>query len=66
VVEEALQLLHDALPAMIELRSDLSDDSASVLADPTQILQLLIHLGTNAAHSIGNKGGSSSASPLRP
>ncbi|MFZ5569251.1 MAG: cache domain-containing protein [Thermodesulfobacteriota bacterium] len=56
VVKEALKLLRASLPATIELKQDLSTDTA-VLADPTQIHQIVMNLCTNAAHAMRQQGG---------
>ncbi len=57
VIEEALKLLRASLPAMIHIRSSYSDDLPKVSADATQIHQIVMNLGTNAAHAMGEKGG---------
>ncbi|HSU41007.1 MAG TPA: ATP-binding protein, partial [Polyangiaceae bacterium] len=53
VVREALNLLRSTLPATIELDVRLAADAPVVLADPTLIHQVLMNLGTNAAHAMG-------------
>lgn len=55
LVTEATKLLRSTLPATIRLVTDVSSDTSTVLADPTQIHQILLNLATNAAHSM--KGG---------
>jgi PAS domain S-box-containing protein len=57
VITEALKLVRATLPAMIEIRAQLSNDTALVSADATQIHQVLVNLATNAAHAIGVQGG---------
>ncbi|MBI5591789.1 MAG: PAS domain S-box protein [Deltaproteobacteria bacterium] len=58
IVKEALQLLRATLPSTIEIRQNLSSSSESrILADPTQIHQVLMNLGTTAAHAMREKGG---------
>jgi PAS domain S-box-containing protein len=52
-VREALNLLRSTLPATIELDVRLAADAPVVLADPTLIHQVLMNLGTNAAHAMG-------------
>ncbi|MGD9369622.1 MAG: MASE3 domain-containing protein, partial [Desulfobacteraceae bacterium] len=56
VVEEAAKLLRSSLPATIEIRQNLIS-SGMVTADPTQIHQVVMNLGTNAAHAMQEKGG---------
>jgi PAS domain S-box-containing protein len=56
VVEEAARLLRSSLPAFIEIRQNLVSDGM-VMTDPTQIHQVVMNLGTNAAHAMQEKGG---------
>ena len=56
VVEEALKLLRASLPAMIDIRATYADDTAPVMADATQIHQVLMNLGANARHAMGDRG----------
>ena len=57
IVDEVLKLLRATLPATIEIRTRLEADTPSVLADSSQIHQVLMNLGTNAAHAMGDRGG---------
>jgi len=57
VVAEVLKLLRSTLPATIEIQSDLSWGIRPVLADPTQIHQVVMNLCTNAAHAMRGKPG---------
>ena len=57
VVREALRLLRASLPATIDIRSDIDDDSPLVLCDPTQIHQVLMNLGANAGYAMREAGG---------
>jgi signal transduction histidine kinase/ActR/RegA family two-component response regulator len=57
VIQEALKLLRSTLPAMIEIKATLAPDISPVLADSTQIHQIMLNLVTNAAHATGNDGG---------
>lgn len=58
VVKEALKFLKSSLPATIKIQLDIkSDSSTMVLADPTQIHQVLMNLCTNAADAMRNTGG---------
>jgi len=53
VIKEALKLLKASLPSTITISENIHDDpSEVVLADPTQIHQVLINLCTNAAHAM--------------
>ena len=57
VVKEALKMLRAALPTTIEIRQDIKNGSGKVMADPTQIHQMLVNLCTNAARSMHENGG---------
>ena len=56
VVREALNLLQAKLPAHVKLRSRLRAGRAAILGDAVQIHQLLMNLGTNAAHAMTQAG----------
>jgi CheY-like chemotaxis protein len=56
-VKESLKLLRASLPATIEIRQDIGTEEAIVLADPTQIHQIIMNLCTNAAHAMRENGG---------
>ena len=56
IVIEALKLLRASLPTTIRIEPDLRSNSA-VLADSTQIHQVMMNLCTNAAHAMREKGG---------
>jgi PAS domain S-box-containing protein len=59
VVKEALKLLRSSLPTTIEVRPEIEIPPGNdvVLADPTQIHQVLMNLCTNAAHAMRTSGG---------
>jgi PAS domain S-box-containing protein len=57
IVKESLKLLRASIPKTIEIREDISIESDSVLADPTQIHQVFTNLCANAAHAMREKGG---------
>jgi nitrogen-specific signal transduction histidine kinase len=56
IVNEALRLLRASLPSTIKIHGDIQSD-ALVLADPTQIHQILMNLCTNAGHAMREEGG---------
>jgi len=56
IVIETLKLLRASLPTTIRIEPNLSSNSA-VLADPTQIHQVMMNLCTNAAHAMREMGG---------
>jgi len=57
IVKETLKLLKSSLPANIEIRVDLPEKSQPVLADATQLHQVIMNLATNAAHAMEERGG---------
>lgn len=56
-VREALDLIGKSFPAAIELRQEIREDVGSVLADPTQLQQIVINLCANALHAMREGGG---------
>lgn len=57
VVGEALPLLRASLPAGVHLRSEIDPATGEVVANPTEIHQVLINLCGNAADAMGRAGG---------
>jgi PAS domain S-box-containing protein len=57
VIEEALKLVRVGLPAGVEMRTDFRPGLPPVMADATQIHQVMVNLATNAAHAIGDRRG---------
>ena len=56
IVKEALKLLKASLPANIELKQCITSQQ-QVMADPTQIHQVIMNLCTNAYHAMEEDGG---------
>ena len=56
IVREAVKLLRASIPATITIREEL-DSNATVMADPTQLHQVVMNLATNAAHAMEKNGG---------
>ncbi len=59
VVTEVLQLMRSSLPSTIEIRQEIAvgPQGGIVLADATEIHQVLMNLCANAAHAMRSKGG---------
>jgi CheY-like chemotaxis protein len=57
VVEEVLRLLRATVPRMIEIRLEAAPDLPPVMADATQVHQVLMNLGKNACDAMQNRGG---------
>lgn len=56
-VEEALLMLRATLPANVKLETRLDLTLPTLLGDPTQLHQVVMNLGTNAARAIGTADG---------
>jgi PAS domain S-box-containing protein len=56
IIKEALKLLRATLPANIDIKADVKS-KAFVVADPTQIHQVIMNLCTNAGHAMLEDGG---------
>ena len=57
VVGSAMHMLRAAIPADIEIVENLQEDVGSVVADSTQLHQVIVNLGNNSHHAIGDRGG---------
>ena len=59
IIDEALKLLRSSIPSTIEIRQQITTSPSGdlVLADPTQVHQVVMNLGTNAAHAMRDHGG---------
>jgi CheY-like chemotaxis protein len=56
-VKEAMKLLRATIPVSVEFITKIDDKLPTVLADSTQVHQIVTNLVTNAWHAIGNKRG---------
>ncbi|HSI11623.1 MAG TPA: response regulator [Chthoniobacter sp.] len=56
-VTEALKLLRATIPVSIDIVSKIEEPTPTVLADSTQVHQIVTNIVTNAWHAIGNKPG---------
>jgi signal transduction histidine kinase/ActR/RegA family two-component response regulator len=52
IVAEGLKLLRATIPRTIDFDLSLAADAPAVLADPTQVNQILMNLGMNASHAM--------------
>ena len=57
VISEALKMLRSSLPSTIEIIMNISREDDLVMADPTQIHQVVMNLCTNASHAMRETGG---------
>jgi len=58
VIKEALRLIRSSIPSTIEIDQDIEKDHNLIMADPTQIHQVVMNLCTNAYHAMEETGGS--------
>lgn len=56
LVKETTRLLRSSLPTIIRIELNVRSAPCVVLADPSQIQQVLMNLSTNAAHAMGHTG----------
>ena len=57
IVIESLKLLRSSVSANIEFKQNISRNLPTILAEPTQIHQIMINLCTNAVHAMEKTGG---------
>jgi PAS domain S-box-containing protein len=62
IVREAMKMLRSSLPSTIVIKQNIDIDSGLILADPTQIHQVVMNLCTNAFHAMEETGGTLSIS----
>ena len=57
IVEESARLLRAALPREVRVECRCGPDITAIMADPTQVQQVLLNLGTNAAQAMEGRAG---------
>jgi PAS domain S-box-containing protein len=57
LLKEAVKMLRASLPSTIHIRHNIRAGTGTILADPTQIHQIVMNIATNAAHAMNEKGG---------
>ncbi|NTU57899.1 MAG: PAS domain S-box protein [Chlorobiaceae bacterium] len=57
IVSEALKLLRPSIPSTITIDLDVDSSCRNILADPSQIHQVIVNLCTNAFHAMEGAGG---------
>ncbi|PLX48616.1 MAG: hypothetical protein C0613_10565 [Desulfobulbaceae bacterium] len=57
ILRETIKLLRSSLPTTIELREDIAPECGAIMADLTQLQQVVMNLGTNAYHAMDDAGG---------
>ncbi len=57
ILKEAVGLLEACIPRTIRIQKTIDSDCGLVVADPTQVHQIIMNLGTNAYHAMEKTGG---------
>ncbi|NIM15828.1 MAG: response regulator [Candidatus Aminicenantes bacterium] len=57
VTNEALKMLRSTLPATIDIQTEIEEKKVPVMANPTQVHQVIVNLGTNASYAMRESGG---------
>jgi CheY-like chemotaxis protein len=57
LIKETLKFLRASLPKTVEIRENLQKETGFILADPTQIHQIVMNLCSNAAYAMRENGG---------
>jgi PAS domain S-box-containing protein len=57
IVKEVVKFMRASLPTTIEIKQTIDETAHAVMADPTQIHQVLVNLCTNAGHAMKETGG---------
>ncbi|QWV94104.1 GAF domain-containing protein [Geomonas oryzisoli] len=57
IMNECLNLMRPSMPSSITVHAELEPDLGMIMADPTQIHQIIMNLVTNASHAMRVKGG---------
>jgi len=57
IFKEAIKMLRSSIPTGIEIRQNIDPNSGTILADPTQLHQVIMNLCTNAYHAMSEESG---------
>ena len=57
IVKEVSKMLRAILPSSIEIRTEICDKDLTVVSEPSQMYQILINLGSNAAQAMSDGEG---------
>ena len=57
LIKETVKFLRSSLPSTIEIRQRITEHCGAIMADPTQMQQVMMNLCTNAYHAMQEQGG---------
>ncbi len=53
IIEDSLSMVETTMKKNIKIEKQIDPDCGAIMGDPTQVQQVLVNLGTNAAHALG-------------
>jgi len=56
LVRETVNLLRSTIPTTIDIRLEIDEKCGPIIADPSQVHQILMNLATNSVHAMDEKG----------
>ena len=65
IIREALKMLRASLPTTINMQVDIDNECGKIMADPTNIHQIIVNLCTNSLHAMEDEKGILSITLLR-
>ncbi|MFC1592267.1 ATP-binding protein [Thermodesulfobacteriota bacterium] len=57
LIKEELKILRATIPTTVAIKADIDEQSGTIIADQTQIKQVVMNLCNNAAHAMQKQGG---------
>ena len=57
IIKETLKLLRASIPTTVRIVQEINVIDAAIMADPTQVHQIIMNLGANASQAMAEKGG---------
>ncbi len=57
IIREALKMLRSSLPTTIAIQEDIDTECGKIMADPTNIHQIIVNLCTNSLHAMEDEKG---------
>jgi PAS domain S-box-containing protein len=57
IFKESIKLLRSSIPTTIDIRHEIDPGCGAIVADPTQVHQIIMNLATNSFHAMEDSGG---------